>query len=263
MVLAPIDGAASRELDEARLMGRALFEATWGSYLRQQAQPGFDLNLLPQVYAHVTSFVRGGGPLPVIRLGRQPYAVAPVMARGTWAPVAESAFEQWLANFLPGIRPLWTSGFANVPSGPDLFAFEPVSTHVRLRTTNMSAAVDYMVAMKNAVVMLGLPSLHTGHWDPSTRACAETGTVVNLHIGSSSTSPSTSDDAPPDVTGVLFFGYAMFAAVDWLYSKLPVRYPELKISLSEGGIGWVPALVDRLNHMLSYHEMYGTWTGID
>src|SRR5262249_20203714 len=31
MVLAPIDGAAGRELDEARLMGRALFEATWGS----------------------------------------------------------------------------------------------------------------------------------------------------------------------------------------------------------------------------------------
>src|SRR5262249_16795588 len=104
MVLAPIDGSASRELDEARLMGRALFEATWGSYLRQQAQPGFDLNLLPQVYAHVTSFVRGGGPLPVIRLGRQPYAVAPVMARGAWAAVAEGAFEQLLSAFLPRIR---------------------------------------------------------------------------------------------------------------------------------------------------------------
>jgi hypothetical protein len=152
MVLAPIDGAASLELDEARLMGRALFEATWGSYLRQQAQPGFDLSLLPQVYAHVTSFVRGGGPLPVLRLGRQPYAVAPIMARGTWAPVTESAFEQWLAGFLPGIRPLWTSGIANAPSGPDLFAHEPVSTHVRLRTTNMSSAVDYMVALKNVVV---------------------------------------------------------------------------------------------------------------
>jgi len=152
MVLAPIEGAARRELDEARLMGRALFEATWGSYLRQQAQPGFDLNLLPQVYAHVTSFVRGGGPLPAIRLGRQPYAVAPIMARGAWAPVAERAFEQWLANFLPGIRPLWTSGIAHAPSGPDLFAHEPVSTHVRLRTTNMIVAVDYMVAMRNAVV---------------------------------------------------------------------------------------------------------------
>jgi hypothetical protein len=152
MVLAPIEGAAGRELDEARLMGRALFEATWGSYLREQAQPGFDLNLMPQVYAHVTSFVRGGGPLPVIRLGRQPYGIAPIMARGAFAPVGESAFEQWLANFLPGIRPLWLSGVSNAPAGPDLFAYEPVSTHVRLRTTNMSAAVNYMVAMKDANV---------------------------------------------------------------------------------------------------------------
>lgn len=152
IALAPIDGAASRELDEARLMGRALFEATWGSYLRQQAQPGFDLNLLPQVYAHVTSFVRGGGPLPAIRLGRQPYSIAPVMARGAWAPVAEGAFQQWLSGFLPRIRPLWTSGIVDEPSGPDLFAHEPVSTHVRLRTTNMSAAVDYMIAMGDAVV---------------------------------------------------------------------------------------------------------------
>ena len=91
-------------------MGRALFEATWGSYLREHAQPGFDLSLLPQVYAHVTSFVRGGGPLPAIRLGRQPYSIAPVMARGAWAPVAEGAFQQWLSGFLPRIRPLWTIG---------------------------------------------------------------------------------------------------------------------------------------------------------
>ena len=92
------------------------------------------------------------------------------------------------------------------------------------------------------------------------QACAETGTVVNLHIGSSGTSPATAEDAPPDTVGVLFFGYAMFAAVDWLYSMLPVRYPELRICMSEGGIGWVAGLLDRLDHMLSYHDMYGTWT---
>ncbi|MER7004274.1 amidohydrolase family protein [Dactylosporangium sp. NPDC000555] len=119
------------------------------------------------------------------------------------------------------------------------------------------------VTFTEAPHMLGLPSLHTGHWDPIMRACAETGTVVNLHIGSSGTSPSTAEDAPPDVVGVLFFGYSMFSAVDWLYSRIPVRFPDIKIVLSEGGIGWVPGLVDRLNHMLSYHSMYGTWKGID
>jgi len=30
---------------------------------------------------------------------------------------------------------------------------------------------------------LGLPSLHSGHWDPLMRACEETGTVVNLSGG--------------------------------------------------------------------------------
>jgi predicted TIM-barrel fold metal-dependent hydrolase len=110
--------------------------------------------------------------------------------------------------------------------------------------------------------LLGLPSMHTGHWDPIMRACAETATVVNLHIGSSGTSPGTADDAPADVVGVLFFGYAMFSAVDWLFSRVPVRFPEIKIVMSEGGIGWVPALLDRLDHMQTYASMYGTWDGI-
>jgi predicted TIM-barrel fold metal-dependent hydrolase len=119
------------------------------------------------------------------------------------------------------------------------------------------------VTFSEAPHELGLPSLHSGHWEPFIAACEETQTVINLHIGSSGTSPGTAPDAPADTVGVLFFAYAMFAAVDWLYSLIPVRHPDVRICLSEGGIGWVPGLLDRLDHMLTYHQMYGTWTGID
>ena len=110
---------------------------------------------------------------------------------------------------------------------------------------------------------LGLPSLHTGYWDPFIAACEETGTVICLHVGSSSTAPQTSSDAPADTIGVLFFAWAMFAAVDWLYSKIPVRFPDVKICLSEGGVGWVAGLMDRLDHVGRYQEMFGTWVDID
>ena len=50
---------------------------------------------------------------------------------------------------------------------------------------------------------LGLPSIHTDYWEPLFRACAETNTVINMHIGSSSKMPSTSTDAPAAVGSTL------------------------------------------------------------
>lgn len=116
------------------------------------------------------------------------------------------------------------------------------------------------VTFSEAPHKLGLPSIHSTYWDPFLRACEETDTVVCLHIGSAGESPSTGPDAPPDTIGILFFGYAMFSAVDWLFSMIPVRFPRLKILMAEGGIGWVPGLLDRLDHAQRYQAMYGTWT---
>ena len=41
-----------------------------------------------------------------------------------------------------------------------------------------------------------------------------------------------------------------------------MRFPDLKICLSEGGIGWVAGLLDRLAHVRKYDAMYGTWNDI-
>ena len=120
------------------------------------------------------------------------------------------------------------------------------------------------VTFSEAPHLLGLPSLHTGYWDPFLAACEETGTVVCLHVGSSGTSPATAPDAPTMTVGILFFAYAMYAAVDWLYSKVPVRFPGLRICLSEGGIGWVAGLIDRLDHCHRYgDEVLHSWDGVD
>lgn len=108
---------------------------------------------------------------------------------------------------------------------------------------------------------LGLPSIHSRFWDPFLAACEETETVLCLHVGSSSSTPTTSSDAPPDAAAALFPMSAWFTAVDWLYSKVALRYPDIKIVLSEGGITWVPALLDRLDHSFKYHEFFGTWVG--
>ena len=109
---------------------------------------------------------------------------------------------------------------------------------------------------------LGLPSVHNRGWDPFWQACEETETVICLHVGSSSSTLTTAPDAPPDVATMLFPLSAWSAGADWVFSKVPVRYPNLKIALSEGGISWVPALIDRMDHSMKYAtDFYGTWEG--
>lgn len=113
---------------------------------------------------------------------------------------------------------------------------------------------------------LGLPSLYSNHWDPVFQACEETQTVINLHVGSSSETIVPSVDSPAAVLGALFALNSMIAATDWLFARIPVRFPTLKIAMSEGGIGWMPMLIDRLHYLgkqLDYRPVFGDLTPVD
>ncbi len=113
---------------------------------------------------------------------------------------------------------------------------------------------------------LGLPSLYGREWDPFLRACEETRTVINLHVGSSSETIVPSKDSSPAVLGALFPINGMATAADWLFAGIPVRFPELQIAMSEGGIGWVPMLIDRIDYMartLDYSADFGRLSPVD
>ena len=98
------------------------------------------------------------------------------------------------------------------------------------------------------------------HWDPFFAACDETGTVICMHIGSSSKMPSTSPDAPAAVGSTLTFANACLLA-----RRLAVvaacfdRFPNLKIAYSEGQIGWIPYILDRAD--VVWEENRG-WGGV-
>jgi predicted TIM-barrel fold metal-dependent hydrolase len=107
------------------------------------------------------------------------------------------------------------------------------------------------VAFTENPTPLGLPSVHDENrfWDPFFQACEETGTVVNMHIGSSSRMPSTSPDAPFIVSSVLTFQNAMGSLVDYLFSGVFDRFPNMKIAYAEGQVGWMPYVLERADKL--------------
>ncbi len=50
------------------------------------------------------------------------------------------------------------------------------------------------------------------------------------------------------------------AAADLMWSPVLRKFPELRVALSEGGIGWVPYFCDRLDWIYARHH---AWTGQD
>lgn len=104
---------------------------------------------------------------------------------------------------------------------------------------------------------LGLPSIHSGAWDPFFAACDETGVVVNMHIGSSSKMPSTSEDAPPMVGSTMTFTNCMMSMVDFLMSGVLPRFPNLKLAYAEGQLGWIPYILERADKVWEHNRGWG------
>ncbi|MCU1375611.1 MAG: amidohydrolase 2 [Actinomycetia bacterium] len=172
------------------------------------------------------------------RTGDKDQALAMVRAYNDWH------IDDWCGSY-PG---------RHIPlSIPTLWDPQLMAAEVR----RVAAKGCHAVTFSENPAKLGYPSLHSDHWDPFWAACQETDTVVCLHIGSSSQMVMTAEDAPVDVMITLTPMNIVQAAADLIWSQVLRKFPTIKIALSEGGIGWIPYFLERIDYVYQHHK---AWT---
>ena len=155
--------------------------------------------------------------------------------------------EEWCGGapgrFIPmAITPLWDA---------DLCAAE---------VRRVAAKGCHSITFTENPSALGFPSYHDAYWDPVWEAVCENDVVVSVHLGSSGRLAVTAPDAPIDVMITLQPMNVCQAAADILWSRVIKKFPTIKFALSEGGTGWIPYFLDRLDRT---YEMHHLWTGQD
>ena len=101
---------------------------------------------------------------------------------------------------------------------------------------------------------LNMPSIHTKHWYPLFEAASENKTVLCTHVGSSSRAPMFSADAPPSVNMTGSSMMSMYTFTELIWAEFYGDFPELKFSLTEGDVGWIPYFLWRAEHVLNRHS---------
>ncbi|MFD8075044.1 hypothetical protein ACFV3E_20645 [Streptomyces sp. NPDC059718] len=86
-----LTGAGHRRVSLETDLATLLWPATWGYYLTQLLRLDEYDRAGAEWRRWITDSVRAGGPLPVLRVGRQPYGVLPVTSMERWRPPASGA----------------------------------------------------------------------------------------------------------------------------------------------------------------------------
>ncbi|PXW33967.1 amidohydrolase family protein [Nocardia sp. 348MFTsu5.1] len=106
----------------------------------------------------------------------------------------------------------------------------------------------------------GYPDFKSGYWDPMFKACVEHNIVLSLHIGGGFSLLKRPEGFNLDDMMVLTPLISTIAANDMLLSGAFQRFPDLKIAMSEGGVGWVAPWLDRVERHL---DNQAEWLGSD
>jgi predicted TIM-barrel fold metal-dependent hydrolase len=102
---------------------------------------------------------------------------------------------------------------------------------------------------------LGMPSFHTDHWDPLWAAVQDAQMPLCMHFGTGG-APPIQPGAPFAVAIALMGMNSQSTAVEMMFSPMFRKFPGLRVALSEGGIGWMPYVLERCDYTWERHRHY-------
>jgi predicted TIM-barrel fold metal-dependent hydrolase len=168
------------------------------------------------------------------------------------------AYNDWLASewcaadperLIPQcILPLWDLGAAHAEL---------------LRALALGHRAVLLPALPHA---LDLPALTDERWEPILSTCSAAGVPVALHIAGSMANrelasmmgkglePGSGVAGEALVATAPLSNFGVLAAL--IFSGLPVRYPDLRLVSVEGGIGWVPYFLERMDWIYTRHRFW-------
>ncbi|MET8863815.1 hypothetical protein ABZW11_12730 [Nonomuraea sp. NPDC004580] len=114
-VLAGAANADGTDQREARAANIALWPATWGSYLRTMLHPIIPPQVVSETRAFFVRYVSGRGPVPAVKIGRQPYGILPTTAFSRMAWPATATHRRGLNALLTAAAEDWRSAAQDVP----------------------------------------------------------------------------------------------------------------------------------------------------
>jgi predicted TIM-barrel fold metal-dependent hydrolase len=86
------------------------------------------------------------------------------------------------------------------------------------------------------------------------KALVDENMILSLHIGAGFGVINRPQEAPVDHLMVLACQISAITAQDLLFGPTLRQFPDLKVALSEGGIGWIPFYLDRVDRHFTNQE---------
>jgi len=158
---------------------------------------------------------------------------------------SHAAYNDWLADFC-AIAPRRLVGVGYVP------CHDPTAAAAEVRRTRAKGLRGALLPATPPAGGWADPA-----WEPLWRALVETATPAGLHVGFGSARRHRFDGGPAFMTDVIMTKLEMAGALsDLVFGGVLQRWPALRVVSVEAYVGWLPFVVEYMDHTAKVH---GWW----